>query len=63
MTLAYDAEHRLVLAVVPGAHSTENAEEIVQEAHDRAYGRKDLLLTSGDSWSIGIQFRLNVRSP
>ena len=28
--VAYDAEHRLVLAVVPGARSIENAEEIVQ---------------------------------
>ena len=30
--VAYDAEHRLVLAVVPGARSIENAEEIVRRS-------------------------------
>jgi IS1 family transposase len=40
--VVYDAEHRLVLAVVPGARSIENAEEAVQEVHDRT----DVLLTS-----------------
>jgi IS1 family transposase len=44
--VAYDAEHRLVLAVVPGARSIENAEEVVQEVHDRTAGRTDVLLTS-----------------
>src|SRR4051794_39058048 len=44
--VAYDAEHRLVLAVVPGARSIENAEEAVQEVHDRTAGRTDVLLTS-----------------
>jgi IS1 family transposase len=44
--VAYDAEHRLVLAVVPGARSIENTEAIVQEAHDRTAGRTDVLLTS-----------------
>jgi IS1 family transposase len=44
--VAYDAEHRLVLAVVPGARSIENAEEAVQEAHDRTAGRADVLITS-----------------
>ena len=46
--VAYDAEHRLVLAVVPGARSIENAEEIVQETHDRTGGREDVLLTSDE---------------
>jgi IS1 family transposase len=46
--LAYDPEHRLVLAVVPGARSIENAEEVVQEAHDRTAGRVNLLLTSDE---------------
>jgi IS1 family transposase len=46
--VAYDAESRLVLAVVPGARSIENAEEIVQEAHDRTAGREDVLLTSDE---------------
>lgn len=44
--VAYDAEHRLVLAVVPGARSIENAEEVVQEAHDRTAGRADVWFTS-----------------
>lgn len=44
--MVYDAEHRLVLAVVPGARSIENAEEAVQELHDRTAGRTDILITS-----------------
>jgi IS1 family transposase len=46
--VAYDAEHRLVLAVVPGSRPIENAEEIVQEVHDRTAGRQDILLTSDE---------------
>ena len=46
--VAFDAEHRLVVAVVPGARSIENAEEIVQEVHDRTDGREDVLLTSDE---------------
>src|SRR5205823_9104849 len=39
------AEHRLVRAVGPGARSIENAEEAVQEVHDRTAGRTDVLFT------------------
>lgn len=46
--VAYDAESRVVLAVVPGARSIENAEEIVREAHDRTAGRAEVLLTSDE---------------
>jgi hypothetical protein len=46
--VVYDAEHRLVLAVVPGARSIENAEEAVAEAHDRTGRREDLLFTSDE---------------
>jgi IS1 family transposase len=46
--VAFDAEHRLVLAVVPGSRSLENAEEIVGEVHDRTGGREDVLLTSDE---------------
>ena len=46
--VAYDAEHRLVVAVVPGSRSIENAEEIVREVHDRTGGREDVLLTSDE---------------
>jgi hypothetical protein len=48
--VAYDAEHRLVLAVVPGARSIENAEEVVREAHDRT---ADVLLTSDELAACG----------
>jgi IS1 family transposase len=51
--VAYDAESRLVLAVVPGARSIENAEEIVREAHDRTAGREDILLTSDELAAYG----------
>jgi hypothetical protein len=47
--VAADAEHRLVLVVVPGARSIEDAEEVVTEAHDRTGGREDVLLT-GDEY-------------
>ena len=33
--MAYDPEHRLVLAVVPGARTIENAEAIVAAAQQR----------------------------
>ena len=46
--VAYDAEHRLVLAVVPGARSIENAEEVTRETYDRTAGRTDVLLTSDE---------------
>ena len=36
--VAYDPEHRLVLAVVPGARWIENAEEIVATVRDRTNG-------------------------
>ena len=46
--VAYDPEHRLVWAVVPGARSIENAEEVVQEVHDRTAGRTEVLFTSDE---------------
>jgi hypothetical protein len=46
--VAYDAENRLILAVVPGARSIENAEEIVREVYDRTEGRQDVLITSDE---------------
>ena len=33
--VAYDPEHKLVLAVVPGARTQENADEVVAEVKDR----------------------------
>jgi ParB-like chromosome segregation protein Spo0J len=46
--VAYDAERRLILAVVPGARSIENAAEAVREVHDRTAGRADMLPTSDE---------------
>ena len=46
--VAYDPEHRLVLAVVPGARSIENAEELVVEVKDRLGERPPTLATSDE---------------
>ena len=43
---AVDAEHRLLLAVVPGKRTSENCRKIVQEMKERTGGRADLLITS-----------------
>jgi IS1 family transposase len=43
---AVDAEHRLLLAVVPGKRTLENCQRIVQEVRRRTGGRTDLLITS-----------------
>ena len=47
--VAYDPEHRLVLAVVPGARTVENAEAIVAEAKRRLGGKAPDLMTSDES--------------
>jgi IS1 family transposase len=46
--VAYDAEHRLALCVVPGARTAENAEAVVADVHERTEGRRLNLLTSDD---------------
>ena len=46
--VAYDPEHRLVLAVVPGARSIENAEAIVAEVRDRTGEPPPRLITSDE---------------
>jgi IS1 family transposase len=46
--VAYDPEHRLVLAVVPGARTLENAEEVVAEVQDRLGAQPPALMTSDD---------------
>jgi hypothetical protein len=45
---AIDAEHRLLLAVVPGKRTLENCQQIVGEVKQRTGGRTDLLLTSDE---------------
>jgi IS1 family transposase len=44
--VAYDPEHRLVVAVVPGARDVEGTEAVVGEFHRRTGGRTMRLMTS-----------------
>ena len=46
--MAYDPEHRLVLVVVPGARSLENAELIVEETKARLGDEPPALMTSDE---------------
>jgi IS1 family transposase len=46
--VAYDPEHRLVLAVIPGARTVENAEAIVAEAKRRLGGKAPDLITTDE---------------
>jgi IS1 family transposase len=46
--VALDPEHRLVLAVVPGARSRENAEELVAEVKERLGDQPPRLITSDE---------------
>jgi hypothetical protein len=46
--VAFDPEHRLVLAVVPGARTAENAEAIVEEVKQRLGGTAPALMTSDE---------------
>ena len=46
--VAFDPEHKLVLAVVPGARVGENAEEVVREVEGRLGGRPPGLITSDE---------------
>ena len=46
--VAYDPEHKLVLAVVPGARVTESVVEVVDEVKDRLGDRPPALLTSDE---------------
>jgi IS1 family transposase len=46
--VAFDPEHRLVVSVVPGDRSIENAEAVVADFHRRTGGRvMDLMTTDG----------------
>jgi IS1 family transposase len=46
--VAFDPEHKLVLAVVPGARVTESAEEVVAEVKSRLGGQPPELMTSDE---------------
>jgi hypothetical protein len=54
---ASDAEHRLVLSVIPGARAAENAEAVVADVKRRTEGRPMRLLTSDDypAYKVAIQ--------
>jgi hypothetical protein len=57
--VAYDPEHRLVLAVVPGARVGENAEEIVREVESRLGGPPELITSDEHApyeTAIGVVF-------
>ena len=46
--VAFDPEHRLVLAVVPGARSGENAQAVVEEVTERVGEAPPALMTSDE---------------
>jgi hypothetical protein len=46
--VAFDPEHKLVLAVVPGARVTESVEEVVAEVKDRLGDQPPALMTSDE---------------
>jgi IS1 family transposase len=46
--VALDAEHRLVVSVVPGKRTTENVEALVQDFRQRTEGRPMNLITSDE---------------
>src|SRR5512135_1089926 len=46
--VAFDPEHKLVLAVVPGARVTESVEEVVAEVKDRLDEQHPTLMTSDE---------------
>lgn len=46
--VAYDPEHKLVLAVVPGARVTESVEEVVAEVQHRLADQPPALMTSDE---------------
>lgn len=46
--VAYDPEHKLVLAVVPGARVAENVEEVISEVKDRLGEQPPRLATSDE---------------
>jgi hypothetical protein len=60
--LAYDPEHKPVLAVVPGARVTENAEEVATEVKGRL-DRPPRLMTSDDHAAYETAIRTTFSQP
>ena len=65
--VAYDPQHKLVLAVVPGARVTESVEEVGGEVKDRLDGQPPDLMTSDEypvyETVIGTAFSQPVVAP
>src|SRR3954470_4434006 len=63
--VAFDPEHRLVLAVVPGARSGENAQAIVEEVKERTGAAPPALLTSDElpAYTTAIEATFGVPVP
>jgi hypothetical protein len=63
--VAYDPEHRLVLVVVPGAWSLENAELIVEETKARLGDEPPALMTSDElaAYATAIETTFGVPAP
>jgi hypothetical protein len=63
--IGFDPEHRLVLAVVPGARSLENAEEVVAAVKSRTDGAAPRLMTSDEypAYASAIEAAFGVPVP
>jgi hypothetical protein len=61
--VAYDPEHKLVLAVVPGARTIENAEEVVAEVKDRTAAPVPALMTSDEHSAYESAIRTTFSQP
>jgi len=63
--VAFDPEHRLVLAVVPGARTAENAQAIVEEVKERTGEAPPALLTSDElpAYATAIEATFGVPVP
>ena len=63
--VAYDPEHRLVLVVVPGARSLENAEITVEETKARLGDEPPALMTSDElaAYATAIETTFGVPAP
>jgi IS1 family transposase len=63
--VAFDPEHRLVLAVVPGARTAENAQAIVAEVKQRVGEEPPALMTSDElpAYTTAIETTFGVPVP
>ena len=62
--VAFDAEHRLVVAVVPGKRTAANCRELVEEFRRRTGGRLMRLMTSDEypSYKVAIHEAYGLRT-